>query len=209
MAKKQNTRFSSAKHIKNSAKQKIKKSDEIIVVAKTPIEQIIHETSNAKEVKNAIKRLLKDDKKETIDSKIAEAKAKKAEDSGLYNNNKKLLSGAYHQEIYSEAKALDYSKLFSYLSHSKPAVEYEQTSASQTTSQVKTADNDIVSEKEITSYLDRFMMCSLFGGGINNINPEEKERMKNYTAFNKSWILLKIQLNNYVNKDNIDLDRIV
>jgi hypothetical protein len=188
--------------IKNrtSAKQRIQKSDEIIVVAKTPIEEIIKETTAAKQVRDAIRKISKHEK--TIEAKITEPKIK--ENDAGYCWARVGFKTTYTSGNYdSESKPLDYEKLFSYLSRKSKNTSdsYESVSIADIN-----PEKEIVSDRELTAYVDRLMILSLVGG-INDSSFEEKEKMRHYAMFNRSRVSMKLNLSSYKLTDNIDLDR--
>lgn len=217
-------------------KKKIKKSDDIIVVAKTPICEIIKETSEAKNIKIALRRLIK---KETLDSKIKKIKKtdvcehiketseaeeikkavknlikKQSPDSKfnkirageLYAQANRLIANVYGSRD-EVIPLLDYEKLFSYLEKTKDDNHEDyEVSAFE---RDKLADRELMNDTELTNYLNKAMLNAVVGGNLNSMTIEEKEKMKYYAMFNKSMILMKISLNDYNLTDNFDLDKSV
>jgi hypothetical protein len=186
-------------HTKSSAKKRIKKSDDIIVVAKTPIEEIIKQTKGAKEVKKAIKKLRK--KEENIEKKVKDVKKKKIIDNDLYTQSKRLIQNTYSSQVYCfKHGKIDYGALFSYLSEEKKNIEvmfseYEKAVVKQQEFQRdELGEKKIVQEHNLMSYLGRFMLNKFNGQDMNDISVEEKERFNNYAMFNKVWIMMKISL---------------
>ena len=189
---------------RTSAKQRIQKSDEIIVVAKTPIEEIIKETTAAKQVRDAIRKISKHEK--TIEAKITDPKPKLKENEGVYCWARVNLHTTYTSGNYdSENKPLDYEKLFSYLSRKPKSILSDYESRDSVSSN---SEKEFVSDKELTAYVDKIMILSLLGG-VNDTSFEEKERIKYYAMFNKSRMLMKVNLSAYKLTDNIDLDKAV
>ena len=193
----------SVEHTRNSTKKKIKKSDDIIVVAKQPIEEIIRQTSGAKEVRKAIKRLRRKEDI-TIEKKVKDAKKEKINEEkahDLYTQSRRLISNAYSPQTYSsKSRKIDYNALFSYLSKKGKNIEeafseYEKAVAkSQEFKKDELGEKKVVQEHELMSYLSRFMLNSFTGQDMNDISVDEKEKMKYYAMFNKVWIMMKISL---------------
>ena len=194
MVKKQKLKSISAKHTKIS---KIKKSDEIIVVKKTPIEQIINQTKGAKEVRKAIKKLTK--KEETLDKKVKDVKKVSKKSHDLYTQSNRLISNAYSPESYSSVSKIDYAELFNYFSkqetierlfsdYEKSVVKAEKLQGDEL------GEKRIIQEQDLMSYLNRFMLNSFVGQAMNDISIEEKEKMNYFAMFNKTWVMLKTSL---------------
>ena len=178
--------------------KKIKKSDEIIVVAKTPIEEIIKETTAAKEVKKAIKKLI--EKKETIEAKVKDVKKKiSSKASELYAQAMRLIANVSSSSYAFNENKVDYAKLFSYLGEDKSVegfiTAYEEAVAkAERFKRDALGEREIVQEDELMVYLRKFMLNKFVGQDMNDIPAEQKERMNYYTLFNKQWVMMKIPL---------------
>ena len=180
MVKKQKKRSTSA--------ELIKKSDEIIVVAKTPIEEIIIETASAKEIKQVIRKL-----KETVETKVEKVKEKISEKASvLYAQANRLISNVYSSPL--KVKKLDYSKLYK---NKTKATESSYEEIVRNLDELQTDDlgeKEIVQEDDLMNYLRKFMMNQFVGQDMNDISIEEKEKMNYYVLFNKEWVMMKIPL---------------
>ena len=187
VGKKQKSMLSLEKHTKIS--KKIKKSDDIIVVAKLPIENVIIQTTTAKEVRKAIKKL-----KENVETKIEKVKEKITDKTGeLYSQARRLISNVYSNPL--KIKKLDYEKLYSYLESKETSSDYEKIVKKLEELQTdELGEKEIVQEDELMNYLRKFMLNQFVGQDMNDISVEQKERMNYYVLFNKQWVMLKIPL---------------
>ena len=190
---------------KNNAKQRIRKSDDIIVVARQSIEQMILETGSAKRIKDAIKRI----RNEVIDEKVSKNKTGKRK-PGIRNQKPDNLKHDIYlninqiKEFYKTSK-LDYGEIFSYLGNSvfKPEYDYE----SYNHEKKQDSEEALATSREIRECLDNFMIRAVTGNSAE-INIEQKEKMRYYLMINSKEAILKISLSQYKMTDDYDLDRI-
>ena len=187
VAKKQKHMLSSEKRIKTS--KKIRKSDDIIVVAKLPIEEVIIQTTTAKEINGALRKI-----KDNIEVKIQKTKEKTNNKSGeLYSQARRLIANVYSNPL--KIKKLDYETLYSYLESKETSSDYEEIVRKLEELQTdELGEKEIVQEDELMNYLRKFMLNQFVGQDMNDISVEQKERMNYYVLFNKQWVMIKIPL---------------
>ncbi|MBW2993664.1 hypothetical protein KY317_03770 [Candidatus Woesearchaeota archaeon] len=167
-----------------SSAKKIKKSDDIIVTAKTPIQEILKQIELAKKVKGRLKK----PEKKAPEKKKPKIKIKPK----ILKIPDEITSDLYQRELQT---GVDYGKLFEYLGSGKDAysqyvkgLEYKQEEVHEHSYELGEEKLERLIRKEI---IDAFM----FGNdpkGVSDI--KEKERFDYWKQFNQMWVQIKVDL---------------
>ena len=172
------------KSAKRSSAKKIKKRDDIIVVAKTPIQEILKQIAIAKKVKDRLKKT----EKKIPEKKKLEVKAK----IKILKTPDEITSDLYQRELQT---SVDYGKLFEYLGSGKDAyseyvkgLQYKEETAHEHSYELGEEQLERLIRQEL---IDTFM----FGSGPKGVSDiKEKERFDYWKQFNQMWVMVKVDL---------------
>jgi len=168
-----------------AVKKKIEKSDGIIVVAKTPIQEILKQTELAKKAKSKLKGLSKKispvKKKPEIKTKPKTQKQPEEITSELYQK---------------EQQNIDYAKLFDYMGSGKDAYSQYVKNLEYSQEQVHEHSYELGEEKLENLIRQELTNQMLFGrDGVKEIKDiKEKERFDYWKQFNRLWVMIKVDL---------------
>ena len=182
---------------KTAAKQKIRKSDSVIVITKNPIEQIIGQTAAAKELASAVKRISKKEKP-TLDRKVKEIKPEKLkpEPRDIYGRMPGELSPYSSKVAYKSGyNVKENSELFQWSEYREGVAKTQEI-----IQRDELGNHEIMMEKDLMQYLSDFMLNKFIGQDMNDISVEQKEKMNYYVMFNQPWVMMKVNLLGYGEK---------
>lgn len=168
-----------------TVKEKIEKSDGIIVVAKTPIQEILKQIELAKKTKSRLKEI----------SKKAVPKKKKQEirlKQKIRKEPEEITSDLYQRGQQN----IDYSKLFDYLGSGKDAYSQYISNLKYSQEQAHEHSYELGEEKLETLIRQELTNQMLFGrDGVKEIKDiKEKERFDYWKQFNRLWVMIKVDL---------------
>jgi len=173
---------------KKGVNKKIRKSDDIIVIAKTPIEQIISQTAVAKEIRDAVKKISSKDKL-TLDRKVRQIKPNQQDFRDIYTGLGRQPPYKPKSFYKSGYNVKDNSELFQWTEYQEAVRKTQEAVESDSL-----AHRDVVMEKDLMQYLSNFMLNQFTGQDMNDIPFEQKEKMFYYSMFNREWIMMKVNL---------------
>ena len=165
-----------------AVKKKIEKSDGIIVIAKTPIQEILKQIELAKKTKNKLKGI---SKKKIPVKKKSEIKPK------IRKEPEEITS-----DLYQKGKNIDYSKLFEYMGSGKDAYSQYIKNLEYSQEQVHEHSYELGEEKLENLIRHELINTMLFGrDGVKEIKDiKEKERFDYWKQFNRLWVMIKVDL---------------